>query len=63
MSEEFVLEPWDDDDEEWGPDPDPMGMDEIGCCFPGKCVMPGEHFRNECATAEMMEEMQKPGSL
>ena len=27
----------------------------IGCLFPGKCCMPGEHFVSECHTAEMME--------
>jgi hypothetical protein len=30
--------------------------DGTGCCFPGRCCMPGEHLRSECHTAEMMEE-------
>jgi hypothetical protein len=25
------------------------------CCFPGKCLMPGEHLRDECHTIEMIE--------
>ena len=28
--------------------------DPIGCLFPGKCLMPGEHLESECHTAEMM---------
>ena len=30
--------------------------DPIGCCFPGKCLMPGEHFESECHTVEMVED-------
>lgn len=29
---------------------------EPGCCFPGRCLMPGEHLSSECHTAEMMED-------
>ena len=28
---------------------------QIGCLFPGKCCMPGEHLMCECHTVEMME--------
>lgn len=38
-------------------DDEPRG-DSLGCLYPGKCVMPGEHYVSECATAEMMEEME-----
>jgi len=31
--------------------------DPLGCLYPGKCVMPGEHLISECCTAEMMEEI------
>ena len=30
-------------------------LHEVGCLFPDKCCMPGEHFMSECHTAEMME--------
>lgn len=30
--------------------------DPIGCVFPGRCLMPGEHVQSECHTAEMLEE-------
>ena len=40
----------DDRDE---PDDDPEH--EIGCDFPGECLMPGEHMRCECHTVEMVE--------
>ena len=33
--------------------------DPIGCCFPGKCLMPGVHVESECHTSEMMEQAQK----
>jgi len=29
--------------------------DPMGCCFPGKCLMPGEHLESECHTMEMLE--------
>lgn len=25
--------------------------DDVGCCYPGECCMPGEHIRSECHTA------------
>jgi hypothetical protein len=31
--------------------------DQIGCCFPGTCCMPGEHFESECHTSEIMEQL------
>lgn len=34
---------------------DPDEEECAGCCFPGECIMPGEHLRSECHTAEMME--------
>jgi predicted YcjX-like family ATPase len=30
--------------------------DPLGCLFPGKCLMPGEHLISECHTAEMLKE-------
>ena len=36
--------------------------DEIGCCFPGECCMPGEHFKHECHTAAMIEQWNKEGA-
>jgi hypothetical protein len=35
--------------------------DPIGCLFPGKCCMVGEHVESECHTAEMMEQMYEAG--
>lgn len=32
-------------------------LDDDECAFPGDCCMPGPHFRSECHTAEMLEEM------
>jgi hypothetical protein len=34
---------------------------DTGCCFPGRCCMPGEHLRSECHTAEMMAQMIEDG--
>lgn len=31
---------------------------EEGCCFPGKCCMPGPHLRSECHTAEMVRDYE-----
>jgi hypothetical protein len=39
------------DHDEWSED------NEVECCFPGSCCMPGEHLRSECHTAEMMQQM------
>jgi hypothetical protein len=35
-----------------GGEPSPLGPE--GCCFPGKCCMPGPHYESECHTAEML---------
>jgi hypothetical protein len=35
--------------------------EDFGCCFPGKCCMPGMHYRDECHAAEMMEQMIADG--
>lgn len=35
-----------------------------GCCFPGRCLMPGLHYKHECHTVEMMEQIdgeEEPG--
>jgi hypothetical protein len=29
---------------------------KTGCLFPGKCLMPGDHFPYECHTAQMMRD-------
>ena len=44
-NEEDGIEPWDEE-----------GHDDWTCAFPDKCLMPGEHTRSECHTAEMYEE-------
>jgi hypothetical protein len=28
---------------------------ELGCCFPDRCLMPGDHFRAECYDVSMAE--------
>lgn len=28
---------------------------DFGCCFPDRCLMPGEHLRSECYDVEMAE--------
>lgn len=40
-----------------------VGADDEGCCFPGECCIPWPHTRNECVTAEMMEEFEKEMSM
>jgi hypothetical protein len=30
-----------------------------GCCFPGKCLMAGPHFRGECFTVEMAQAFEE----
>lgn len=30
-------------------------LDEWGCLFGDRCLMPGEHMKKECHTVEMME--------
>ena len=60
---DFILEPLDDDEDidgcehGRGYDVDCPYCDDdpIGCIFPGKCLMVGEHVESECHTAEMME--------
>lgn len=49
------------DDDYWEGyfDDDPVETDELdewGCLFGDKCLMPGEHLKKECHTAEMMEQ-------
>lgn len=40
----------------WGDDlGDDLDEEEYGCCFPGECCMPGDHFPSECFTPEMAE--------
>ena len=56
------------EDEDYGDDPfnapDPDAEFEgIGCVFPGKCTMPGEHFKSECATVETMQQMYEAGEI
>ena len=56
MSTDFWIEDEFDDDDisaDYGKG------DKIGCLFPGRCVMPEDHFESECATAEMMREMEE----
>ena len=36
---------------------------EEGCCFPGECLMPGEHFRSECHTVAMMEAINEEAEI
>jgi hypothetical protein len=46
-------DPW------WEDDGSDSGDETPGCLFPGRCIMPGEHFTSECATPEMMEEIEQ----
>lgn len=32
--------------------------DSIGCLFPDRCLMPGEHLTSECHTVEMLEDYE-----
>lgn len=32
-------------------------LDELGCLFGDRCLMPGEHLKKECHTVEMMEQL------
>lgn len=50
---ELILE---EDDWPDGDDPDEDDEDEWECQFPASCVMPGDHMRSECYTAQMAEE-------
>lgn len=42
-----------DKDEYEDLDDDPEN--EVGCCFPERCLMPAEHMKSECHDAEMVE--------
>lgn len=59
------VEPYDgreDDDEDFIAEDDHFEEREtFGCCFPDKCVIPGEHFPSECCTAEEMEAIMREG--
>ena len=49
------------DDEYWEGyfDDDPVETDELdewGCLFGDRCLMPGEHLKKDCHTVEMMEQ-------
>ncbi len=47
-----------DEPNERGEDESPLGPE--GCCFPGKCCMPGPHYESECHTAEMLMALEEP---
>jgi hypothetical protein len=48
--------PSNEDDGGYDEDEDDGGYEMVfGCCFPGRCCMPGPHFKSECCTAEMMD--------
>lgn len=51
------LEPY-----EWW-DSDEDDHDRWVCCFPGRCLMPAEHTKDECHTAGMMERWIAEGML
>jgi len=54
---DLVNDDWPDDD---GPTREDMMP---GCCFPGRCCMPGPHLRGECHTPEMIEAWEaEPGA-
>jgi hypothetical protein len=36
-------------------EPDGNPEHEWGCCFPDRCLMPGEHMKSECHDVEMVE--------
>ena len=50
MSEMYDEPPYDEVEDDGDCD-----GDCCGCCFPDRCLMPGEHLRSECHTAEMLE--------
>jgi hypothetical protein len=54
------LDRWNEDDDDQNALNDRYALDEAidehTCCFPGNCLMPGEHMRSECHTAEMVED-------
>lgn len=33
--------------------------DEFGCCFPDRCLMPGEHLKSECHDVAIMEALAR----
>jgi hypothetical protein len=41
-----------------GPMPPDQEEERWGCLFPDECLMPGEHTKSECHTAEMLEEYE-----
>lgn len=46
---------WDGDEEDGAWETPNNELYEFGCLFGDKCLMPGEHFKSECHTREMME--------
>ncbi len=51
------------DDEPYYPDDEMFDPMQLGCLFPGNCLMPGPHMIGECHTAEMMEEQERLDEL
>jgi hypothetical protein len=36
---------------------DEFGFEEVGCCIPERCCMPGPHSPSECVSGEMREDL------
>jgi hypothetical protein len=53
--ESWYYDFFDGDDDEDDDPPDERDENQIGCWFPDECLMPGEHMKSECHTAEMVE--------
>jgi hypothetical protein len=51
-----MLEPWDEDDDEFNGCDHGVWFDEECLDCEEDCLMPGIHLRSECCTAEMMED-------
>ena len=50
--------PYDDEDDDCE-ECEECEDDPLGCLYPGRCIMTGTHLESECATAEMMAEIDQ----
>lgn len=51
MSDPEEEDDWDDEERE-------REDDRLGCCFPERCLMPGEHYHWECHDLAMHEALE-----
>lgn len=60
MSDRFCLICGEDDCDCEGPRVgDDLEDEKWGCCLGEKCLMPGDHMKSECHTAEMVERFER----